>query len=100
MLASRGRFALDPPPVAKTGALSELSLIRGDCVPRRILITTLLTALALAPSAAARPDHVPAVRLSGPSASSAACSGAVSWQRARSLVGQRTTIRGRVVDSY
>jgi hypothetical protein len=78
----------------------RLSLSKGDCVPLKILITTLLTAVAIAPSAAARPDHVPAGRLSGPSATSAACSGAVSWQRARSLVGQRATVRGRVVDSY
>jgi hypothetical protein len=69
-------------------------------VPLKILITTLLTAVAVAPSAAALPDHVPAVRLSAPSAASAACSGAVSWQRARSLVGQRATIRGRIVDSH
>ena len=69
-------------------------------MPLKILITTLLTAVAVAPSAAARPDHAPAVRLSEPLATSAACSGAVSWRRARSLVGQRATIRGRVVDGY
>jgi hypothetical protein len=78
----------------------RLSLVKEICVPLKILIATLLTAVAIAPSAAARPDHVPAVRLSGPSATSTACSGAVSWQRARSLVGQRATVRGRVVDSY
>jgi hypothetical protein len=73
--------------------------VNGVCV-HKILITALLTAVAVAPSAGARPGHVPAVRLSAPLATSAACSGAVSWQRARALVGQRATIRGRVVDSH
>src|SRR4051794_33149188 len=99
MLPSRGRFALDPPPVEKNTCFERLCLGRGDCLSLKILIATLLTAVAVAPTAAARPGHVPAVRLSAPLATSAACSGAVSWQRARSLVGQRATIKGRVVDS-
>jgi hypothetical protein len=67
---------------------------------RKTLITTFLTVVAVAPTAAALPNHDSATRLSAPAATSATCNGAVSWQRARSLVCQRATVRGRIVDSY
>jgi len=95
-----GAFRAGSTTRSENARFERLSLSKGDCVPLKILITTLLAAVAVAPGAAARPGHVPAVRLSAPLATSAACSGAVSWQRARSLVGQRATIRGRVVDSH
>jgi hypothetical protein len=63
------------------------------------MITILLAGIAVVPSAAL-PRYVFAATCESSSGASVTCNGAVSWQHARSLIGQRATVRGRIVDSY
>ena len=58
---------------------------------RRLINLVLLIALTLTLSATA------SARQQSPSHSSSCCSGAVSWQTARNLVGRSATVKGRVV---
>jgi hypothetical protein len=60
---------------------------------RRIANLGLLLALTLSVSATAN------ARSQAPARSSSLCSGAVSWQTARSVVGQYATIKGRVAST-